>query len=96
MVTEFAEIDVKPGTEQDFIAGVEASRPIFLRGGAHKVWLHRSIEQPSHFVLNIHWDSVDAHNAFRASPDFQLWRGNVGGFFAGPPHVWHSEVVVGQ
>jgi quinol monooxygenase YgiN len=96
MVTEFAEIDVKPGTEQDFIAGVEASKPIFLRSGAHGVWLNHSIEKPGHFVLNILWDSVEAHNVFRASPDFQLWRGNVGHFFAAPPSVWHGETVVAR
>ena len=96
MVTEFAEIDVKPGTEQDFIAGVKASLGHFARApGCHGVTLQRSIENPQHFVLNIQWDSVEAHNAFRASADFSVWRGNVGQYFAGPPHVWHGEIVAG-
>ncbi len=96
MVTEFAEIEVKPGSEAAFIAGVAASRPLFLAyDGCHTVELHRSIESPAHFVLNIKWDSVETHNAFRESPGFQAWRGNVGGFFAGAPKVWHSETVLG-
>ncbi len=94
MVTEFAEIDVKPGMEEEFIAGVKASLPIFARAaGNHGADLKRSVEQPSHFVLNIKWDSVEAHNVFRASPDFALWRGNVGHCFAAAPNVWHGEIV---
>ncbi len=92
MVTEFAEIDVKPGMEAQFIAGVEASRELFARAaGCHGFTLHRSLEDPAHFVLLVKWDSVAHHNdLFRNSPDFQIWRGNVGACFAGPPKVWHS------
>jgi quinol monooxygenase YgiN len=94
MVTEFAEIDVKPGMEEAFIEGVKASIAIFLRAaGCHGADLKRSVEVPTHFVLNIKWDSVEAHNGFRASPDFGLWRGNVGHCFAAPPNVWHGEIV---
>ncbi|MDE8347439.1 MAG: antibiotic biosynthesis monooxygenase [Acidocella sp.] len=94
MITEFAEIEVKPGHEADFIAGVEASRAVFLAyQGCHALELHRGIESPAHFVLNIKWDDVATHQAFRESPGFQVWRGNVSGFFAGAPKVWHSETV---
>ena len=94
MVTEFAEIDIRPDTENEFIAAVEASKPVFARApGCHHIELHHSIESPLHFILNIKWDSVEAHNAFRASPDFQIWRGNVGSFFAAAPNVWHSNTV---
>ncbi len=96
MVIEFAEIDVKPGMEAEFIAGVETSRPLFLRSpGCHGLVLHRSIEQPQHFILNIKWDSVAAHEAFRAAPEFALWRANVSACFAAAPNVWHGERVVG-
>ena len=95
MVTEFAEIDVKPDTQHDFIAGVEASQGLFARAaGCHGIELHHGIESPLHFVLNVKWDSMAAHDVFRASPDFQIWRGNVGPFFAAPPNVWHSNTVV--
>ena len=97
MVTEFAEIEVKPGSEAAFIAGVEASRPVFLGfPGCHGVALHRSLESPSHFVLMVQWGSVADHmEKFRNAPEFQTWRGNVGAYFAGAPKVWHSETVVG-
>jgi quinol monooxygenase YgiN len=95
MVREFAEFDVKPGTEQDFVAGVLACQEMFLSTpGCHGLELHRSVEQPQHFVLNIQWDSVAAHQAFRDGPDYARWRGTVGGFFAGTPNVWHGNKVV--
>jgi quinol monooxygenase YgiN len=96
MVTEFAEITVKQGMGKKFIAGVQASTQVFVQApGCHGMKLHRSIESPTHFVLNVEWDSVEAHKLFRASPDFAVWRTNVGGCFAEPPKVWHSETVAG-
>jgi len=96
MVTEFAEIEVKPGMAQQFRDGVEASKPVFARApGCHGVELHHSIEQPDKFLLLVKWDSVAHHmEMFQKSPDFQVWRGNVGHCFAGRPNVWHSETVV--
>lgn len=95
MVTEFAEIDVKPGRAQQFIDGFAASKPLFDRApGCHGVTLHRSIEDENHFVVQILWDSVAAHmEGFQKSPDFQIWRGNVGACFAGSPKVWHANVT---
>lgn len=96
MVTEFAEIDIKPSMEDDFIKGVEASLPVFARApGCHGVELQRGIEQPGHFVLLVKWDSVEAHmQGFQKSPDFQIWRQNVSGCFAGAPKVWHGNTVL--
>jgi quinol monooxygenase YgiN len=95
VVTEFAEIDVTPGTEAAFIAGVEASREAFLRSpGCHALTLHQSVENPSHFVLHVQWETVADHmEKFRNAPEFQIWRGHVGAFFAAPPKVWHGEKV---
>jgi len=94
MVTEFAEIEVKPGMEDEFIAGVTASKPLFAAGkNCHGATLQRSVETPSHFVLLVKWDAVADHEAFRNTPDFQTWRKNVGHCFAAPPHVWHGQDV---
>ncbi len=96
MVTEFAEITVQAGTEQKFIAGVAASKPLFLAAaGCHGVELHHSIETPTQFVLLVKWESVAAHmEDFYGSAPWQAWRANVGQFFEGKPKVWHSETVV--
>ncbi len=46
MITEIAQIDVKPGTEKDFEAAVAKARPLFLRAKGGKGFeLHKSIEK---------------------------------------------------
>jgi quinol monooxygenase YgiN len=97
MVTEFAEIDIKPGMEAQFIAGVEKSLALFAAAaGCHGVALQRSVEAPDHFVLLVKWESVADHmEKFQKSPDFPIWRQNVGDCFAAKPKVWHGEAVVG-
>ena len=45
MVTEIAQIDVKPGSEKDFEAAVAKARAAFARStGFHGFELHSSIE----------------------------------------------------
>jgi heme-degrading monooxygenase HmoA len=96
MITEIAQIDVKPGMEAEFEAGVKNAAPIFQRAkGCHGMELRRSIEKPSRYRLFIEWDTVDDHNVgFRGSPDFQEWRKLVGHCFAAPPDVEHVQQVV--
>jgi quinol monooxygenase YgiN len=98
MITEIAQIDVKPGTEAEFEKGVKQAVPIFKRAkGCRSMELHRSIEKPSRYRLFIGWDTVENHtDDFRGSPDFQEWRKLVAHCFAAPPDVEHvSEVVRG-
>lgn len=96
MVTEFAQIEVKPGMEQLFIEGVEKSRPLFLAApGCQSLGLQRSVEEPAKFLLVVQWARVEDHMVhFRQSQAYQLWRGNVGDCFASPPVVWHGQAVV--
>jgi quinol monooxygenase YgiN len=96
MITEIAEIGVKPGMEEKFAAGVEACKPVFLRApGCHGVALHRSIEHPQQFLLMIKWESVAHHmEQFRNSADYGLWREAVGECFAGEVKLQHTETVV--
>jgi quinol monooxygenase YgiN len=98
MITEIAQIDVKPGTEAEFEKGVKQAVPIFKRAkGCRSMELRRSIEKPSRYRLFISWDTVENHtNDFRGSADFQEWRKLVAHCFASPPDVEHvSEVVRG-
>jgi quinol monooxygenase YgiN len=96
MITEIAQIDVKPGMESEFEAGVKNAIPIFQRAkGCHGLELQRSIEKPDRYRLFVTWETVDDHNVgFRGSPDFQEWRKLVGHCFAAPPAVEHVEQVV--
>jgi quinol monooxygenase YgiN len=98
MITEIAQIDVKPGTEAEFEKGVKAAVPLFRRAkGCHGMELRRSIEKPTRYRLFVGWDTIENHTEdFRGSADFQEWRKLVAHCFASPPDVEHvSEVVKG-
>ena len=96
MVLEIAQIDIKPGMERDFEAGVKAAAPIFKRAkGCQGMELQRSIEKPSRYRLMVQWDTLDNHTVdFRGSPNFQEWRKLVGHCFESAPYVEHTERAV--
>jgi heme-degrading monooxygenase HmoA len=96
MITEIAQIDVKPGTEKDFEAAVAKARPLFLRAkGGKGIELHKSIEKPSRYRLLAKWETLENHTVdFRGSADFGEWRVLVGQYFASPPEVEHTETVM--
>ncbi|CCE07209.1 conserved hypothetical protein [Bradyrhizobium sp. STM 3843] len=96
MITEIAQIEVKPGSEKDFEAAVAKARPLFLRAkGAKGVELHKSIEKPQRYRLMVKWETLENHTVdFRGSEDFTAWRALVGPYFASPPEVEHTETVV--
>jgi quinol monooxygenase YgiN len=96
MILEIAQIDVTPGKEAEFEAGVKQAVPIFQRAkGCHGVTLQRSHEKPSRYRLFVKWQTLENHTIdFRGSADFQEWRKLVGPFFAAPPDVEHVREVV--
>ena len=96
MITEIVEFQVKPGTVEKFIAGVKSSQPIFEQSpGFISLELHHVIENPLSIVLLIKWDSVASHmELFQKSPNFKIWRANVGEFFAEKPRLQHAETKV--
>jgi heme-degrading monooxygenase HmoA len=96
MITEIAQIDVKPGMENDFEAGVKSAVPLFKRAeGCKSMTLQRSHEKPARYRLFVQWDTLENHMIdFRASADFQEWRKLVGHCFATPPVVEHVREVM--
>jgi heme-degrading monooxygenase HmoA len=96
MITEIAQIDVIPGSEKDFEAAVAKARALFLRAKGGKGFeLHKSIEKPSRYRLVAKWETLENHTVdFRDSEDFAAWRGLVGPYFASPPEVEHTEIVL--
>ena len=96
MIMEIAHIEIKPGMENDFEAGVKTAAPIFKRAkGCKGMTLQRSHEKPSHYQLFVQWDTIENHTKdFRESADFQEWRKLVGHSFASPPAVEHVKEVV--
>ncbi|HWM47431.1 MAG TPA: antibiotic biosynthesis monooxygenase family protein [Xanthobacteraceae bacterium] len=96
MVTEIAQIDVKPGMEAEFEEGVRKATPLFLRArGCKGLTLQRSIEKPQRYRLMVQWETLENHTVdFRGSEDFTAWRGHVGHCFAAPPEVEHTSAVL--
>ena len=96
MILEIAQIDVKPGMEAEFEAGVAKAAPVFRRAkGCSGLALQRSIEKPARYRLFVKWETVENHTVdFRGSADFQEWRKLVGHCFASPPEVEHVQEVV--
>jgi heme-degrading monooxygenase HmoA len=98
MIMEIATIDVTPGLEGEFEAGVKKAGPIFQRAkGCKSMSLQRSHEKPTRYRLLVQWETLENHTVnFRNSADFQDWRKLVGHCFADPPNVEHvTEVVKG-
>jgi heme-degrading monooxygenase HmoA len=97
MILEIAQIDLKPGMESAFEAGVKQATPIFKRAkGCSAVMLTRSHEMPQRYRLFVRWGTLENHTVdFRGSDDFQEWRRLVGHCFASPPQVEHVKEVAG-
>jgi heme-degrading monooxygenase HmoA len=93
MILEIAQIDVKPGMEAEFEAGVAKATPLFQHAkGCGGLELQRSIEKPSRYRLFVRWETLEDHTvAFRGSEDFQEWRRLVGHCFERPPEVEHTK-----
>ena len=96
MITEIAQIDVKPGSEKDFEAAVAKARPLFLRAKGGKGFeLHDRSRSRRATGCMAKWDTLENHTVdFRGSEDFAAWRGLVGQYFASPPEVEHTETVL--
>ncbi len=96
MVTEIAQIEIKPGSAKDFEAAVAKARAVFGRAkGFHGFELQRSIEKPQRYRLFVKWETLENHTVdFRGSADFQEWRKLVGHCFESPPEVEHTRQAV--
>lgn len=93
MVLEVAIIEVSPGAEDAFEAGYAQVRHELTDVGALSVRMTRGVESPGRFVLLVEWESVAAHEAFRAGDGFARWRAAIGPHFAGPPLVEHYRDI---
>lgn len=90
MVLEVALLDVTPGTEAAFTAAFHTAKELVAQTpGCRTIRMTQGVETPTRFVLLIEWDSVAAHQVFRDSDRFGVWRGLVGPYFSQPPVVEH-------
>ena len=77
MITEIAQIDVKPGSEKDFEAAIAKAEPIFRRCKGWKSFeLHRSIEKPSALPAAYQMgDAGKSHGGFSRLGEFRRMAG---------------------
>ena len=97
MILELADIRIQPGKQAEFDAAIERGlRTVISRAqGMRGFKVNKGIESPERYLLQIFWDTLEAHNVgFRESPLFAEWRAIVGPFFAQPPVVEHFTLVV--
>ena len=96
MVLELAEITIRPGEQAQFDAAITRGidSVISRATGFRRASVHKGIESPERYVLQIEWDTLENHTVdFRGSPAFAEWRVIVGPFFAQPPRVEHFTTV---
>ena len=99
MITEVADIRVRPGTGPEFTDAIGRARTIVEGSpGCLGVEVMSGIESPDRFVLVIRWATLEDHTeGFRGSPAFEAWRAAIGGYFAADPFVEHfTTVAVGR
>jgi heme-degrading monooxygenase HmoA len=90
MVLEVAQFDIRPGAEAAFHAGYHSvAGALRESAGLVSMRMTQGVETPTRFVLLVEWESLQAHQAFRDSDRFAIWRGGIGEYFAQPPHVEH-------
>jgi heme-degrading monooxygenase HmoA len=95
MILEIADFRILAGQQAGFEAAIQqAMATVISRAqGFRGAVLHHGIESPERYVLQVQWDSLEAHTqGFRQSPLYTEWRGLIGPFFAGPPQVEHFEM----
>ncbi len=90
MVLEVAQFDVQPGTETAFEAGYRSVVSVLRESaGLLSLRMTHGVETPTRFVLLAEWESLEAHQAFRDSDRFTVWRSGIGPHLAQPPQVEH-------
>jgi heme-degrading monooxygenase HmoA len=97
MILEHADIRIHPGQQAEFDAAIERGlRTVISRAeGMRGYKVNKGIESPERYVLQIFWDTLEAHTVgFRQGPLFAEWRAIVGPFFAQPPVVEHFTLLV--
>jgi len=96
MILEIADIRIQPGQQAAFEAALQQgiAQALSKSPGFLRIAVQHGIESPERYVLLIEWETLKDHTeGFRNGPLFAVWRGHIGGFFAGPPPGEHFEAL---
>ena len=96
MILELADIRIQPGQQAAFEEAIQRGLDTVISKakGFIGVTVHKGIESPERYVLQIRWETLENHTVdFRGSDAYGQWRAIVGPFFAGPPTVEHFNLL---
>ncbi|MFT4289216.1 antibiotic biosynthesis monooxygenase family protein [Nocardioides sp.] len=97
MILEHALLPVAPGQESAFEAALASALPIIRRQpGCLSASVSRCVEEPSLYLLQAEWESLEAHDpGFRSSADYQEWKALLHHFYDPSPTVRHFAPITG-
>ncbi|MCY7780145.1 antibiotic biosynthesis monooxygenase [Bacillus haynesii] len=91
MVVEHAMLIIKEGLVEEFIRTINEAIPILSSSEGYLYHrLLRNKENPTHFILVVHWNSLEDHiDKFIGSLKFKKWDTMLRCFFDSNPKVLH-------
>ena len=91
MILEAAQLQVKPGTINDFESNFrKASKIISQMPGYISHELHKCVETEDKYLLLVKWESITAHEVgFRKSSQYEEWKALLHHFYDPFPTVEH-------
>ncbi len=96
MIKEFAQVEVLPGKDGEFVAAVNlaVAKVLSTARGFIAFEIYKSVERENVYMFEIQWATLVDHTVgFRESDLFPKWRAIIGPFFASPPQVEHWGIV---
>jgi len=95
MILEVAILDVRPGETENFERDFRKAQAFVAQTvGYQKHELRRCVEDANRYLLNIWWDTLEAHTeGFRGSPQYEQWRELLHHYYDPFPVVEHYESV---
>ncbi len=96
MIKEFAQVEVLPGKDGEFVAAVNlaVAKVLSTARGFIAFEIYKSVERENVYMFEIQWATLVDHTiGFRESDLFPKWRAIIGPFFASPPQVEHWSLV---
>lgn len=100
MLLEIAEIEVRPGAEDEFASAMRDAGIGHLAAcaGVVSARFGRGVENPSKFTFNVVWTSMEAHQAARTLDAFGKFRACFGDLTIGGAmnHYEMDEAVAGS
>jgi len=99
MLLEIAEVEVKPGREDEFAAAMRDGGLPYLAAceGVVSVRFGRGVENPSKFTFNVVWTELEAHAAAKHLESFGKFRAAFGDLTCGGTmsHYVMGEAIPG-